>query len=136
MSRAEELADALMMQAKTLRLAGQNDSAVVDIEAAAAELRRLSAVEAGLEAEREESKRWRNVATWEKEIRQQAEKIANKSVTELEALKKAIGDAEPVAWLSIGIVSKLPQAVAFSEQDVLAMSTNCVVVPLTIKGIK
>lgn len=45
MSKAEELADALMMQAKTLRLAWQNDAAVTDIETSAAELRRLAALE-------------------------------------------------------------------------------------------
>lgn len=65
MSKAEELADALMMQAKTLRLAGQNDAAMTDIETSAAELRRLAALE-----------------------------------EELNALKSAIKDAEPVAWLS------------------------------------
>lgn len=71
----------------------------------ASELRRLALVEAEhaalkeeLEAEREETKRWRNAAKWEQEIRKQAEMIADKAVTEHAALLKAISDAEPVAW--------------------------------------
>lgn len=56
---------------------------------------------------------------------------------ELEALKRGIIEAEPVAWLATGIASGLPQAVAFSSDDATDMSVNCLTQPLyTLKGIK
>lgn len=97
MSKAETLAYDLEAEVVTRVIADK----------AAAELRRLAQVEAEhaalkeeLEAEREETNRWRNVAKWEQEIRKQAEMIADKAVTEHAALLKAISDAEPVAWIS------------------------------------
>ena len=77
-------------------IAAANPAAILEL------LERLAAVEQELEAEREETKRWINAAKWEKEIRKEAEKIADKAVIELEALKRAISEAEPVAHIYVG----------------------------------
>ncbi len=111
--KALELADELM---------SDNEHLAVSQSEIAAELRRLAAVEAELEAEREESKRWL--------VKAQNERDARK---ELEAELERIKALEPVAWLvlstnqdgsiSVEYVAEWPEAAhehindAISEYD-------------------